>query len=163
MLGRVLGAFGVRGWLKVKPLGRDAESLLTHPVWRIEGKGPMRELEVEEVKEHGGVVLAKAAGIEDRGQADALRGADVTIARAVLPEAAPGEYYWSDLIGMTVKNEQGLVLGAVSGLIDAPAHDVLRVAAPDEARELLIPFVEPIVCSVDVAGRSITVDWQKDY
>jgi 16S rRNA processing protein RimM len=167
----VLGAFGIKGWLRIKPLGHDFESLLQQPVWALDLQGTVREVRVDEAKAHGGAVVARVAGIDDRGQAEAWRGADVTVARDALPAAAPGEYYWNDLIGLVVRNEQGVELGLVSGLIEAPAHDVLRVVSDaggegsDEAgkREQLIPFVEPIVRSVDVAGGSITVDWQKDY
>ena len=88
----------------------------------------------------------------------------MTVPREALPDAEPGEYYWADLIGLSVRNEQGIALGKVTGLIEAPAHDVLRVAADDgSGREQLIPFIEPIVRAVDAAGGLITVDWQKDY
>ncbi|MBP8294846.1 MAG: 16S rRNA processing protein RimM, partial [Burkholderiales bacterium] len=76
-------------------------------------------------------------------------------------------YYWADLIGLTVRNVNGVELGRVTGLIAAPAHDVLRVAAAGQgeeaAREQLIPFVEPILREVDMAGGRITVDWEADY
>ena len=163
VLGRVLGAFGVRGWIRIKPLGRNADSLLDQPVWGMCRDGDAADVRVEDVKEHSGSVLAKVVGIDDREAADALRGADVTVPREALPAAAQGEYYWADLIGLAVRNEQGIMLGTVTGLIEAPAHDVLRVAEDGSAREQLIPFVEPIVRAVDVVGGSITVDWQKDY
>lgn len=163
----MLGAFGVRGWVKIKPLGQNADALLQQATWGLNARGNVRDVDVEEVKEHGSSVLAKLAGIDDREQAESLRGADVTVQRRALPDAGPGEYYWTDLIGLVVRNEQGVVLGTVSGLIDAPAHDVLRVASESHdgktAREQLIPFVEPIIRAVDVAGGSITVDWQNDY
>jgi len=78
-----------------------------------------------------------------------------------LPEAGPGEYYWNDLVGLPVRNVEGVTLGTVHGLIEAPAHDVLRVAG-ETGHEQLIPFVEPIVRQVDLA-IGITVDWQPDY
>jgi len=164
VLGTVLGAFGIRGWIRVKPLGQDAANLLGQSVWGLSLRATTRDVRVEEVKEHGGSVLARLAGIDDRGDAEALRGADVSIAREQLPAAATGEYYWSDLIGLGVRNVEGVDLGRVAGLIDAPAHAVLRVASGGEGTgEQLIPFVEPIVRAVDMAGNMITVDWQKDY
>src|SRR6187397_2043392 len=145
VLGAVLGAFGIRGWVKIKPLSRDPESLLSQPVWGLTQRGTTREVQVEEVKEHGGAVLARFAGIGDRGEAEALRGAEVTVLREQLPAAATGEYYWSDLIGLAVRNLEDVELGKVSGLIEAPAHDVLRVATGEAgSAEQLIPFVEPI-------------------
>ena len=165
-LGRVLGAFGIHGWIRVQPLGPDSETLLQQPSWGIELRGMRREHRVDEAKQHGNTVLAKLAGVDDRDAADALRGGEISVPRAALPEAAPGEYYWADLIGLSVRNEEGIVLGTVAGLIDEPAHAVLRVAPDGETQrggERLIPFVEPIVRAVDLSGRTITVDWQPDY
>jgi 16S rRNA processing protein RimM len=150
--------------------------LLSQAVWVLSQSGARRTVEVEEAKPHGAFVLARLKGVADRGQAESLRGADVTVGRDRLPEPEVGEYYWSDLIGLAVRNMQGVELGTVTGLIAAPAHDVLRVAAsatakanaepegePDPARERLIPFVEPILRVVDVEGGWITVDWEADY
>ncbi|MEO7762191.1 MAG: ribosome maturation factor RimM [Casimicrobiaceae bacterium] len=167
VLGQVLGAFGIRGWIRVKNLAQDPESLMQQPVWRLSQRGVTRDVQIEEVKAHSGAILARLAGIDDRGAAEAMRGAEVTVARDLLPVAGPGEYYWTDLIGLSVRNVEHVELGRVAGLIEAPAHDVLRVASDEgesgQSREQLIPFVEPIVRAVDVAGGSITVDWQKDY
>jgi 16S rRNA processing protein RimM len=147
-------------------------------MWVLIQSGAKRTVEVEEAKPHGAFVLARLKGVVDRGDAESLRGADVTVFRDQLPEPGVGEYYWSDLIGLRVRNEQGVELGTVTGLIAAPAHDVLRVAASavaetetesesggesDAGRERLIPFVEPILRAVDAAGGWITVDWEADY
>jgi 16S rRNA processing protein RimM len=166
VLGRVLGAFGIRGWIRIRPFTESPEGLLSQSVWVLNQAGANRIVQVEESKAHGAFVLAQLKGVGDRGQAEALRGADVTVGRDQLPEPDAGEYYWSDLIGLTVRNVTGVELGRVTGLIAAPAHDVLRVAvgkAQDHGREQLIPFVEPILRAVDPAGGCITVDWEADY
>jgi 16S rRNA processing protein RimM len=163
VLGAVLGAFGVHGWIRIKPLGQDAAALLDQQTWGLsKPTAASREVRVIEAKQHGSVVLAQLAGIDDRDAAEALRGAEISVRRGELPAAAPGEYYWSDLVGLAVRNVEGVELGRVSGLIEAPAHDVLQVAT-DDGREQLIPFVEPIVRSVELGSNGITVDWQKDY
>jgi 16S rRNA processing protein RimM len=162
VLGVVLGAFGIQGWVRVKPLGVDTTSLLTLNDWTLTLPRQSQAVRVGEARQHAGSVLAKIAGIEDRDQAEAWRGAEVSVFRNQLPDAEPGEYYWSDLVGLAVRNVEGVDLGRVAGLIEAPAHDVLRVAG-EGGREQLIPFVEPIVRSVDMESRSITVDWQPDY
>ena len=166
MLGRVLGAFGIRGWIRIRPFTESLDGLLGQSTWVLSQHGTARIVHVQEAKPHGAFVLAQLREITDRGQAEGLRGADVTVARDQLPEPDAGEYYWSDLIGLSVRNLNGVDLGRVAGLIAAPAHDVLRVAAgtgQDEGREQLIPFVEPILREVDLAGGSITVDWEADY
>jgi 16S rRNA processing protein RimM len=186
VLGRVLGAFGVQGWLRVKPFTESFDGLIEQPVWTLSRPGTERQVAVEEWKPHQASLLVKVKGIDDRDQAEAFRGADVTVPRDKLPGTEEGEYYWSDLIGLTVQNVRGEVLGTVSGLIAAPAHDVLRVESsegnvgghangaveaeggeavggPEARREQLIPFVEPIVKSVDIAARTVTVEWEADY
>jgi 16S rRNA processing protein RimM len=161
-LGVVHGAFGIHGWIRIKPYGDDVTTLLSERTWGLTLRGGFREARVVEAKEHGAAVLAHVAGVDDRDAADDLRGAEVSVSRTQLPAAEPGQYYWADLIGVVVRNVEGVVLGRVGGLIAAPAHDVLRVAREAET-EQLIPFTEPIVKSVDLGGRVITVDWQKDY
>jgi 16S rRNA processing protein RimM len=166
VLGRVLGAFGIRGWIKIRPFTGSLDGLLGQSVWVLNLGGASRIVQVEEAKPHGAFVLAQLREIADRGQAEGLRGADVTVARDQLPEPDAGQYYWSDLIGLTVRNVNGVDLGRVIGLIAAPAHDVLRVAAGQgqaECRERLIPFVEPILREVDLPGGCLTVDWEADY
>ena len=168
VLGRVLGAFGIRGWIKIRPFTESPESLLSQAVWVLSLGSTERLVQVEEARAHGAFVLAQLKGIKERGQAEALRGADITVTRDQLPAPEAGEYYWSDLIGLSVCNLQGIELGRVTGLIAAPAHDVLRVVTDqgkdcDQFRERLIPFVEPILHKVDLAGGWVTVDWEADY
>jgi 16S rRNA processing protein RimM len=164
VLGRVLGAFGIRGWIRIRPFTESPDGLLGQSVWVLSQAGAHRIVQVEEAKPHGAFVLAQLKGVDDRGQAEALRGADVTVGRDQLPAPDTGEYYWSDLIGLSVRNVNGVDLGLVTGLIAAPAHDVLRVVAgQDQGREQLIPFVEPILREVDLAGGCVIVDWEADY
>lgn len=169
VLGRVIGAFGVQGWVRIKPFTESFNGLMEQPVWTLRRESQERTVEftVVELKVHVGSLLAKLQGIDDRTAAEGLRGADVTVARDELPPADDGEYYWNDLIGLAVHNSRGVDLGRITGLIAAPAHDVLRVQAARiegaEAREQLIPFVEPILQSVDVKGGSVIVDWEADY
>jgi 16S rRNA processing protein RimM len=109
---------------------------------------------------HGTVLVARLEQIDDRTQAEQLTGARVAVARKELPAPAPGEFYWSDLVGLSVINEQGITLGAVQEVLDTGAHAVLRVVGECER---LIPFVDAYVRDVDAAGRAIRVDWQPDY
>ncbi len=166
MLGRVLGAFGIQGWIRIRPFTDNLDSLLEQNEWILRRADLTKAVRVEEAKAHGAFVLARLAALTDRGDAEEWRGWDVTVPRDRLPEPAAGEYYWSDLIGLAVVNRSGLELGQVAGLIEAPAHDVLRVATGKDGEkggEQLIPFVEPIVYAVDIGARRITVDWEADY
>ena len=120
-------------------------------------------LRIREAKEHSDSVVAQAQDVDDRNAAEALRGSRIFVPRSSFPTASKDEYYWVDLIGMTVVNREGQTLGTVAGLIDTGPHSVLRLAAPTPAEERLIPFVGAYVDDVSMAERRITVDWGLDY
>jgi len=127
-------------------------------------------LRITQAREHGGLVVAMAQEVADRSAAEALQGARVFVSRGSFPTAGKDEYYWVDLIGLSVVNRDGLTLGHVTGLIDTGAHSVLRVhpleadadVAPEPA-ERLIPFVAAYIDAVDLIAKQIRVDWGLDY
>jgi 16S rRNA processing protein RimM len=165
-VGKVLGAWGVKGWFKVQPFAADPQALFSSKRWYLrpsEGPGvpPPPLLHVTQSREHAGLVVAGAQEVPDRNAAEALRGARVFVARGSFPTAAPDEYYWVDLIGCEVFNRGGVALGRVEDLLDTGVHSVLRVVQGEAER--LIPFVAAYVDSVDLAARRIVVDWGLDY
>lgn len=100
-------------------------------------------------------------GCRDRESAEALRHAAVAVPRSALPEPAPGEYYWHDLIGLAVVTTDGEELGRVDHLLETGANDVLVVYGK---RERLIPWIQgQVVQSVDPAGGGIIVDWDPAF
>lgn len=164
VLGRVVAPYGVRGWLKVHPLGDDPESWRAMPQWWLsvnDGKGDWQPYAVEAFRRHGAAWIAKLAGIDDRMQAESLDGWYVAAPREALPKVGKDEYYWGDLVGMAVRNESDDALGTVDSLIETGAHQVLVVR--DGETERLLPFVDAVVKSVDVVGGCIRVAWEKDW
>lgn len=165
-VGRVIGAWGIKGWFKVLPFAADPQALFSTKRWYLrppEGPGlaPPPLLRVTHSREHGGMVVAGAQEVADRRAAEALKGARVFVARSSFPTAGSDEYYWVDLIGCAVVNREGVALGSVVDLIDTGAHSVLRVGQGEDER--LIPFVAAYVDDVDLAGRRISVDWGLDF
>ena len=107
------------------------------------------------------LLCGRYEGVDDRDAAEALRGTEVWVPRAVLPPPAPGEYYWVDLEGLRVVNAEGVALGTVSHLFSTAANDVLVVQGE---RERMIPFVQPdFIRSVDFDAGVVTVDWDADF
>lgn len=149
--GRVAGSYGVRGWVKVAV--DEPAVLAAQPVWWLQGA----EYAVEETKLHSGKLLAKLAGIENPEQARRFKGKAVAIPR---PEAGEGRYYWTELVGLEVVNEQGVVLGVVKQMSSNGAHDVMEVAG---GRTRLLPWVPTVVKDVDLRKRRIEVEWQEDW
>ena len=169
-VGRIVGAWGVKGWIRVDPHAADPQALFSSKRWHLRPPeplpaGPARSwpalLRVIQAREQGSSVVAQVQGVEDRDAAQALRGARVHVSRASFPTPAADEYYWVDLIGLAVVNRQGEALGEVEGLLETGAHAVLRVRRGEE--EVLIPFVDAYVDRVDLAARTVFVDWGLDY
>lgn len=159
-MGRISGPFGVKGWVKLQPFTAEPRNLLAYPVWWIADETGWRDCRVEQAEVHHATVAAKLAGYDEREAVAGLRGREVAVPREAFPAAAPNEYYWADLVGLKVVNEEGEDLGVVSRVFDTGANDVLVVQG---GREQLIPFTEQVVRQVDLAGGVIRVDWGADY
>ena len=166
LVAHVTGAYGIAGWVRLKPYSSEADALLHAKTWWLD-KPELHDVDVMQVRPQGEDIVARLMGVEDRNGAEALRGATVQVRRAHFPPLDDGEFYWIDLIGHAVVNLAGEALGEVVGLIDNGAHPILRVAVPaqgtEKAQELLIPFVDRFVTRVDQEAKVITADWEKDY
>lgn len=201
-VGRILGAWGIKGGFKVQAFSSDPQALFSSRRWFLKPGAPSAArpvpapksvravaaaaaarrpaspppfplpplLKITLAREQGDVVVAQAQEVPDRNAAETLQGARVFVSRGSFPTAKADEYYWIDLIGLSVFNREGESLGTVIGLLDTGPHSVLRLqrddapegAKPDEA-ERLIPFVAAYVDQVDLPARRITVDWGLDY
>jgi 16S rRNA processing protein RimM len=159
-MGRINAPFGVKGWIKIKPFTETLDALLDYPEWQIGNGNQWRKADLEDATLHGDFIVAKLADCNDRDAAFALQGQEIAVNREELPDTDEGEYYWEDLIGLTVVNREGVELGKVSSLMETGAHDVLVVKGE---KEFLIPFVEVYVLNVDLAQGRIEVDWGLDY
>ncbi|HEX7045687.1 MAG TPA: ribosome maturation factor RimM [Burkholderiales bacterium] len=155
-VGRVVGLFGVRGWVKVYSYTRPREAILQYDPWYLCLAGEWRERALAEGRMQGEGVIARLAGYEDRDTAAALVGADIAILAAQLPPTGEREYYWADLEGLRVVNLAGDELGIVSHLFETGANDVLVVRGE---RERLIPFADSVVREVDLEAGVLRVDW----
>jgi 16S rRNA processing protein RimM len=173
---RIMGAWGIKGGLKVKAFSADPQALFSSKRWFVRPRASEvlkpgaaallpagRVLRITLAREQGDHVVATAQDLVDRNAAEALTGWGVFIARASFPTPEDDEFYWVDLIGLHVSDRQGQPLGEVVGLIETGPHCVLRLSTKDkQGQERLIPFVAAYVDRVDMAARSITVDWAFD-
>lgn len=177
---RVLGAWGIKGGIRLKPYAANPQALFSSKRWFVEPgqrqaglpprvrpqpAGPMpRLLRVVQAREHGDGVVATCHELIDRDAAEALAGARIFVSRASFPTPDDNEFYWVDLIGLSVRTRDGLVLGTVTTLIETGPHCVLCIRPhATDAAEVLIPFVDAYVDRVDCESRMITVDWDPSY
>jgi len=160
VMGRLVGPFGVQGWLKVNPFTETPEALARFQRWVVRTRDGWTEMALEDFAVHSKGPVAKLAGIDDRNAAEKMRGADVAIPREAMGEAQEGQLYRVDLVGLEVVDATGAVLGRVEGFFDTGETGVMVVSG---TRERMIPFIADYVKSVDREARRITVDWKADY
>jgi 16S rRNA processing protein RimM len=157
----VCGVHGVRGWVKVFSYTEPRENIAQFEAWLLRQRDVTRRVEVQGSSSQGKNILVKLDGVDDRDAAEALIGAEITVERDSLPPCSPGEYYWTDLEGLSVRNGAGDVLGTVDHLFTTGAHDMLAL---DGERRRLIPFVAgETVRRVDLEAGVVIVEWDSSY
>ncbi len=159
-VGRVVGAYGIRGWLRVVSETADRDALIRYKPWRFRGAPGTLEPTILDVQPHGRGFVVQLAECATRNDAEAWGGAILEVPVTVLPVLAAGEYYWGQLIGLAVITQEGRDLGAIARLIETGANDVLVVQGE---RERLLPYVPHVVREVDLAGRRVIVDWDPEF
>ena len=173
VMGRIVAPYGVFGWLKVVPDTEAFDGLFDYDTWWL-GKGnDWRELLVETAKIHNDVLVVKLKGIDDRDAAMACKGKQIAVPRSQLPEPEDDAYYWSDLIGLRVKNKQAVDFGCIVDVFETGANDVIVVQAEastpegeqakSKPQERLLPFVADVVLEVDLPNKTMLVDWDADF
>ncbi len=164
VLGRIVGLFGVRGWVKVHAYARPPEAILQYASWLVRTTEGWHERTLSDGRVHGRGLVARLEGYADRTQASALVGATIAVRRGQLAPLPDGEYYWVDLEGLAVIGRGGRRLGVVSHLFETGANDVMVVVpqASGVAGEMLVPFVRDVIRRVDLTDRVIVVEWGED-
>jgi 16S rRNA processing protein RimM len=163
LVGRIVGLYGVQGWLKIESWTEPRTQIFKYQPWQLE-KAPGEVMEVAGIKgrAQGKGLVCQLPGVDDRDAAAALVGQDIHVARELLPPPAKDEYYWVDLEGLEVVTTEGVPLGRVSHLFATGANDVVVVR--DGTRERLVPFVQgTYVRSVDLSGGRMVVDWDPEF
>ena len=163
-VGKISGAFGVKGWVKVFSFTEPRANILQYSPLYLSRQGEGMEIKLSGGHVQGKGVVMGISNVTDRDQVQPLIGAELAIRKDQLEPAADDEFYWADLIGLKVENLEGDALGQVDHLLETGANDVLVVKADDQDKDRLIPFVlDEVVKQVDLEQQWIQVDWGKDY
>ncbi|HLD16958.1 MAG TPA: ribosome maturation factor RimM [Coxiellaceae bacterium] len=158
VLGKIGRPHGVKGWFYVHSYTDPITNVLTYPDWHLNRLGKMQTYTLETGKQHADKLVAKVKGVEDREAASQLTHALIEVPRNTLPPLEKNQYYWSDLIGLTVITLQGKVLGTVKEITQTAASDILVVMGK---KRLLIPYLPHVILSVDLDHHRIEVDWDE--
>lgn len=188
-LGRISGAYGIHGWVRVRTHSAQDSTLLHAQHWWLKPPVPAsgaggfaleRQVQVAACRVHGDAIVARFTGMSDRTQAEGLKGWSVWVSRAGFAPLEPDEYYWIDLVGCRLYGDdhgQQVLIGQVSAVTDNGAHGVLHVACAAEKpdgqlefmldkkgrqRETLVPFVAAHVHTVDLKNKQLFSNWPAD-
>jgi len=156
VVGQIARPHGVHGEIRVRPFTGSTDSWARFKkiyLRRPEGEDSL--FKVVSARPHKDFVLLKLNGLNTREQVRGLVGAEAAVLKEWLPEPEEGEYYWTDLIGLSVVEENGLTLGRVENVLSTPGDDLLAVNC--NGRELLVPFREEMIRDIDLEGRRILV------
>lgn len=189
-LGKVVSAYGVRGWVKIQPHAAGSSALLGSRSWWLKAPQPLagsgalsvaRQCAVVQSRTQGSTIVAQLEGVGDRTAAEGLKGYAVFVPRSQFPDTDPDEYYWVDLIGCRLfgqHDNQPVFIGTVVNVIDNGAHAVLQVekqlldtqghAQPitgpsGKPAYVLVPFVSAHVHTVDLPGKRLESNWPADF
>ena len=160
-MGRIVNAFGILGFIKIKTdTAVTSQTLSQYQELYLQINNEWVLYKVEKAFSSDNILNAKLFAVNDRDQALALKGTIVAVSRDKFPKLDNNEYYWVDLIGLNVYNQQQEFLGQVENLMESGGNSVLVVKGD---KEHLIPFVNAYVLDVDRTKKQITVDWGLDY
>lgn len=163
IVGKINGVYGVKGWVKVFSETDPREGITKYNPWFLKLRGEWREIKVESGRRQAKTIVAKLEGYDDRDEALLLNGAVIGIEPEQMNALAEDEFYWRDLLGCRVVNQQEVELGVVSQLLETGANDVMVVTSKDN-REHLIPWtLDYTIIEVDLEKSLILVDWDEDF
>jgi 16S rRNA processing protein RimM len=158
-MGHISGVHGVRGWVKIHSLTEPRDAIFEYQPWLL-GES-LEEIRVRQGKKHGNRLIALLENAEDREQAEALVNQPIAVYRDQFPALLEDEFYWTDLIGLSVQLENGRELGTIEHMLATGANDVMVVRGE---RERLIPFVlDRYVKDVNLDRGLVVVDWDPDF
>lgn len=156
LLGKVIATHGIKGQLRVAVYSGEFETILSLVSLML--KGPDERLETFQVAAsvvHGKKLIIALKEFENINQVLHLVGRELYALREQLPELSEGEFYWCDLLGLTVKTDRGEILGLLTDIITTGSNDVYVVK--DEKRGYLIPALEDVVLVIDLDNGVMTV------
>ena len=163
IVGKINGVYGVKGWVKVYSYTDPRDAISSYNPWYLKQRGRWVAVKIESCRQQAKAVIAKLDGYDDRDAAMLLSGTEISIRPEQLKPLEKDTYYWRDLVGLRVINQQDFDFGTVSSLMETGSNDVLVVKSV-EGKETLIPWTIGLaIVEVDLEAGKIKVDWDKDF
>jgi 16S rRNA processing protein RimM len=157
-VGRIVGTHGIKGQLRLFSYSGNLESLqAAQDIYLRSPAGVDRKVILTRAVNHSGKILLTLDGLDTIEQVQDLAGFEIYLQRDQLPVPAEGEYYWQDLLGMSVVTSEGQILGIIKDILETGANDVYLVHDDKIGREYLIPAISNVVVSVDVTSKTMII------
>ena len=166
VVGKIFSVHGVRGEVKVFSFTDPIENLLDYRNWTLRREGVVKQVELVSGRSTQKDLVAKLKGLDDRDEARLLSGYEICISRSLLPDLTEDEYYWYQLVGLKVINQDEQLFGTVDHLLETGANDVMVVkpcVGSLDDRERLLPYTGQCVLKVDLAAGEMRVEWDADF
>ncbi len=175
VIGKITTAFGVKGWVRIYSFTESPVDIFSYKPWFIKSNHDWQQINVVKWKNQSKGLVAQLDICDDRDSALSLRQVDIFVPAEKIQGLKEGEYYWRDLIGCRVINQQNEDLGIVTKLMETGANEVLVLDIDDLAvglslskgeavKERLIPYVpDEVILTVDIKKKLITVEWPGDF
>ncbi|CEK09554.1 ribosome maturation factor RimM [Legionella hackeliae] len=161
VVGRFGRPHGIKGFITVHSFTDPRDNILRYTDWHAYINKRWQPLKLLRVEVNEKFILAQVEGYSEREQVAALTNTDIAVSRDQLPPLEEGEFYWHDLIGMKVVNQQGILLGTVVEIMPTGANDVLVV---EGEKRYLVPYLPgQFVADINTSQQLITVDWDADF
>ncbi len=155
-VGAIAGAFGVRGEVRLKSFTATPQDIATYGKLTLEKGKQSFDVTLTGQTKNG--LTARLSGVFNKEQADALRGERLYVDRTVLPDLPDDEFYHADLIGLSVYDTGGVLLGQVKAVLNHGASDLLELHDANETGTILLPFTKEAVPTVDVTQKRVVAD-----
>lgn len=161
VIGRFGRPHGIKGFVTINSFTDPRENILQYHDWHVYLAKQWQPLKLFNIESNVKLILAQVEGYQTREQVATLTNADIAVNRSQLPSLTPGEYYWHELIGMQVVNNQGYVFGKVTEIMPTGANDVLVV---EGEKRYLIPYLPgQFIVDINADKQIITADWDVDF
>lgn len=168
VVGKIGAPHGIAGGVRLFSFTDPVTNILDFKTLHMASPGEERgnaagwkSVEVEKIQQHKGSFVVSFAGIKDRDAAALLTHKQIAVLRSELDDLDEDEFYWDDLLGSKVYNEEGLYLGAVDSFMETGANDVVIIV--DGNKEHLVPYTEQFILDIDLDEGRITVDWDPNF
>lgn len=166
VLGKIVSVHGIRGEVKVYSFTDPLDNLLDYRRWTLKRGNEVRQAELVQGRVQGNVLVAKLKGLDDREIARTFAEFEILVPRSELPVLDDGEFYWSQLEGLKVIDQNGQLFGILDHMLETGANDVMVVkpcTGSLDDRERLLPYTEQCVQAIDLDAGEMRVDWDADF